>query len=65
MQRYGLRFVERTWWWVPAVEATIPSVVSIDPLVHHHSLVKRFYGITKGHAWNRAVAWTRAHGDPR
>jgi hypothetical protein len=63
--RFGLRYQQPRRWLVPAVEVTVPTVVSMDPWRLHHEVVHTAYGLTSGHAMVRAQRWSRAHGDPR
>jgi hypothetical protein len=68
--RYGLRFAQTL---VPlhCVEVTrisyaAPVADRLQALVwEQDDVVARRYGFTAKHAMNRALAWTRQHGDPR
>lgn len=62
MPRYGLRFAD----------SLVPTVLVVDPAhplewdgVVAPRLVKRVRGFTRAHAFNRALTWSRKHGDPR
>lgn len=62
--RFGLRVADSM---IPCVEVT-DGVVQSGPVrvrVSPEQVVKRCYGFTFAHAYNRALRWSREHGDPR
>jgi hypothetical protein len=61
MPKFGIRVGPRLFGVIPSTQITVPTM----PNSLTHEPVKRLYGLTEVHAWKRALAWTRAHGDPR
>lgn len=67
-QRFGIRFAEDSL--VPCVEITARELSRVRVLdryvtVHSDVVVARRFGFTRAHAMNRALEWSRKHGDPR
>lgn len=61
-KRYAIRLADGM---IPTAVVSVPTVTKLDPYTVHQEPVKKFHGFTPAHAWNRALAWTQAHGDPR